>query len=116
MLGLNGFAQPAAPGAFGQSPRIKNLVWLFSGLFPVYAPLDPEDRSWRTSARISYLRKSPDLRVSTRLLIALYRVYTVAHPFDRYREIVLGDTEFVSGPANSIYLCAWLTKSCAPGG
>ena len=36
MLGLNGFAQPAASGVLGQSPRIKNLLWLFSGLLPVF--------------------------------------------------------------------------------
>jgi hypothetical protein len=36
ILGLNGFAQPATPGPLGQSPRIKNLLWLFSGLFPVF--------------------------------------------------------------------------------
>jgi len=36
ILGLNGFAQPATPGTLGQSPRIKNLLWLFSGLFPVF--------------------------------------------------------------------------------
>jgi hypothetical protein len=34
VLGLNGFGQPAAPGAIGQSPRIKNLLWLFSGFLP----------------------------------------------------------------------------------
>lgn len=36
VLGLNGFAQPATPGALGQSPRVKNLIWLFSGLFPIF--------------------------------------------------------------------------------
>jgi len=34
VLGLNGFGQPATPGAIGQSPRIKNLLWLFSGFLP----------------------------------------------------------------------------------
>lgn len=34
ILGLNGFGQPATPGAIGQSPRIKNLLWLFSGFLP----------------------------------------------------------------------------------
>jgi hypothetical protein len=34
-LGLNGFAQPATPTLPGQSPRIKNLVWLVSGFLPV---------------------------------------------------------------------------------
>ena len=37
VLGLNGFAQPATIGTIGQSPRVKNLMWLFSGLFvPVF--------------------------------------------------------------------------------
>jgi hypothetical protein len=30
LLGLNGFSQPATGGAFNQSPRVKNLAWLFS--------------------------------------------------------------------------------------
>lgn len=34
ILGLNGFGQPATPGTIGQSPRIKNLLWLFSGFLP----------------------------------------------------------------------------------
>jgi hypothetical protein len=36
ILGLNGFSQPATPTALGQSPRIKNLFWLFGGAFAIF--------------------------------------------------------------------------------
>jgi hypothetical protein len=36
LLGLNGFAQPATPTVLGQSPRIKNLIWLFGGAFAIF--------------------------------------------------------------------------------
>jgi hypothetical protein len=36
ILGVNGFSQPATSSALGQSPRIKNLLWLLFGLFPVF--------------------------------------------------------------------------------
>jgi hypothetical protein len=35
-LGLNGFSQPATPGPLGQSPRVKNLMWLLSGFLPLF--------------------------------------------------------------------------------
>jgi len=36
ILGLNGFAQPVSSTALSQTPRIKNLSWLLSGLFILY--------------------------------------------------------------------------------
>ena len=36
MLGLNGFAQPVGTTALSQTPRIKNIGWLFSGFFVLY--------------------------------------------------------------------------------
>src|SRR5690242_6400945 len=35
-LGMNGFSQTAKAGALGQLPRMKNLLWLFSGLFSIF--------------------------------------------------------------------------------
>jgi hypothetical protein len=36
ILGFNGFSQPATPSLIGQSPRIKNLLWLLSGFFAIF--------------------------------------------------------------------------------
>jgi hypothetical protein len=35
VLGFNGFAQPATLSLVGQSPRIKNLIWLLFGFLPI---------------------------------------------------------------------------------